>query len=48
MIEPQIITKENIKDILSKAKEKLKYMAIDLKTLNPVDLREKSEDSNDK
>ena len=36
-----ILTKDNIKNILTKAKEKLKYMAIDSKTLNPVDLRNK-------
>lgn len=34
-----ILTKNNIKNVLAKAKEKLWYMAIDCKTGNPVDLR---------
>lgn len=39
MIKPQIITPKNAKQVLTKAKEKLWYMAIDCKTGNPVDLR---------
>lgn len=34
------LTKDNIKDVLSKAKEELWYMAIDSSTGNPVDLRD--------
>ena len=33
------LTKDNIKDIYLKAKEKLKYLAIDYKTGNPVNIR---------
>lgn len=43
MTDKQIITKENVKDILLKAKEELWYMAIDCATGNPVDLRERLE-----
>lgn len=39
-IETDLITKENVKDVLLKAKEKLWYMAIDFSTGNPIDLRE--------
>lgn len=38
MTDKQIITKDNVRDILLKAKEKLWYMAIDCLTGNPVDL----------
>lgn len=34
------LTKDNIKDVLLKAKENLWYMAIDCSTGNPVDLRD--------
>ena len=34
------VTKDNIKDVLLKAKENLWYMAIDYNTGNPVDLRD--------
>lgn len=40
MTDKQIITKENVKDVLLKAKEELWYMAIDCSTGNPIDLRE--------
>jgi hypothetical protein len=48
MTDKQIITKENVKDVLLKAKEKLWYMAIDCSTGNPVDLRERLEQQNDR
>ena len=48
MTDKQIITKENVKDVLLKAKEKLWYMAIDCSTGNPVDLREKIGVNNDR
>ena len=34
------LTKDNIKDVLLKAKEDLIYKAIDYSTGNPVDLRD--------
>ena len=48
MTDKQIITKENVKDILLKAKEELWYMAIDCATGNTVDLRERLELQNDR
>ena len=48
MTDKKKITKENVKDILLKAKEKLWYMAIDCSTGNPVDLRESLEVNNDR
>ena len=48
MTDKQIITKENVKDVLLKAKEKLWYTAIDCSTGNPVDLRKRLEQQNDR
>ena len=48
MTDKQIITKENVKEVLLKAKDELWYIAIDCSTGNPVDLRESLEQNNDR